>query len=102
MLIICMVAFISGCDKKVAQTRATSFKDGEFIVGEGKITAGVYDITPLDMVAHVAIWRGDDLRVNEILFLLRDDEIKDVKLKDGDRIIAGDGEVFFKKPSSDD
>lgn len=103
LLIICTVAFISGCAKKeVPQTRVTSFKDGEFIVGDGKITAGVYNITPLDRVAHIAIWRGDDLRVNEILFLLRDDEIKGVKLKDGDRIIAGDGEVVFEKPLSDD
>jgi len=103
LLIICLAAFISGCAKKeVPQTRVTSFKDGEFIVGDGKITAGIYNITPLDMIANVSVWRGDDLRVNELLFLLRDDEVSNVKLKDGDRIVVGDGEVIFKKPLSDD
>ena len=102
ILTVCIAVLFSGCVKKEAQTQIISFKDGEFIVGEGRITAGVYNITPLDMVANVSIWRGNELRVNEIMFFMRDDEIKNIKLKNGDRIIARDGEIVFKKPISDD
>lgn len=102
LLAVFIAVLCSGCAKEEAQTQITSFKNGEFIVGEGRITAGVYNITPLDMVANVSIWRGNELRVNEIMFFMRDDEIENVKLKNGDRIIARDGEIVFKKPISDD
>ena len=104
-LMLLMFVALSGCTKKDEypnQTRITSFKNGEFVVGEGKITAGIYNITPLDLVANVSIWRGNELRINKILYFASNDEIENVKLKDGDRIVAGSGEVVFKKPSSDD
>ena len=104
MVFLILVA-LSGCAKKDEfpnQTRVTSFKNGEFIVGEGKITAGIYNITPLDLVANVAIWRGNELRLNKILYFASNDEIENVKLKDGDRIVAGKGEIVFRKPPSDD